>query len=178
MKAFKYILTVTIALFTFISAKGQHKYVPNFDFYIGTWIYESENEQFILMTKKYSFTFGPNNDKFYRILGAFKYVKNGTVVYDFLDELDGMTIKNRPRIIFANINDLPNNQEHQELRIQYSDPKTYQQNSSRLSRLSIFSKNPDKLKWHLVVEDWEPDPECPLEFTIPYDMILTKVEEE
>ncbi len=40
-----------------------------------------------------------------------------------------------------------------------------------------FSRNPDKLKWYLVVEDWEPDLNFPLELTIPSDMILTKVEE-
>ena len=176
MKKIKYIFLTVITLIICISARGQYKYVPNFDFYVGTWIYESSNEQFILKTKIYSYVF--NNERDYVVLGAYKYIKNGNVVYDFLDELDGMTMKNRPRIIFYNIYDLPNNQEHQELRIQYKDSKTYQRNSTKKSRLSIISKNPDKLKWHLVVEDWEPDPECLLEFTIPYDMILTKVGEE
>ena len=117
MKKFKYIFLTVITLIICISARGQYKYVPNFDFYVGTWIYESSNEQFILKTKIYSYVF--NNERDYVVLGAYKYIKNGNVVYDFLDELDGMTMKNRPRIIFYNLYDLPNNQEHQELRIQY-----------------------------------------------------------
>jgi len=175
MRTFKYLLVTVIALCLFVPAKGQYKYVPNFDFYIGTWEYKTVDEQFVLKTKKYSS--GPDNDRSYVVLGAYKYVKNGKIIYDFLDELEGMTMKNRPRIYFANIKDLPNNQEHAELRVRFRDPKTRQTNSVKQSRLSIYSKSPDKLKWHLVVEDWEPDLELPLEFTIPYDMILTKVAE-
>lgn len=175
MKKIKYLLTMVMLLTVLVSARGPYKYVPNYDFYIGTWKFESANEQFILETKKYAY--GPEDDKSYMILGAYKYIKDGELIYDFLGELDEMTIKNNPRIIFANIHDLPNNQEHSELCVLYSDPKTYQSNSVKKSRLSIYSKNPDRLKWHLVVEDWEPDLDCPLEFTIPYDMILTKVEE-
>lgn len=174
MRTFKYLLVTVIALFLFVPAKGQYKYVPNFDFYIGTWVYESANEQFVLKTKKYSY--GPDNNRDYIMLGSYKYIKDGKVIYDFLDELEGMTTKNKPRIIFFVRYDLPDNQEHSELLVQYGDPKTYQRNSVKQSRLSIYSKSPDKLKWHLVVEDWEPDLELPLEFTIPYDMILTKVE--
>ena len=175
MKKIKYLLTMAMLLTVLVSARGPYKYVPNYDFYIGTWRYESANEQFILKTKKYAY--GPEDNKSYLIMGAYKYIMDGKVIYDFLEELDEMTIKNNPRIFFARIYDLPNNQEHKELRVEYSDPKTYQSNSVKKSRLSIYSKNPDKLKWHLVVEDWEPDLDCPLEFTIPYDMILTKVEE-
>ena len=42
--------------------------------------------------------------------------------------------------------DLPNNQEHKELRVGFRDPKTYQSNSVRQSRLSIFFKKPRQTK--------------------------------
>ena len=178
MNKIKYLLTVVILLLSLVSAKGQYQHVPNYDFYIGTWRYESANEQFILKTKKYVFSLGPNKENTYLILGAFKYIKGGNVIYDTLKELDKMTMYNDyTSVNFINIADLPNNQEHQELRAIYIDPMTRQRTKARESRLSIYSKNPDKLKWHLVVEDWEPNLDCPLEFTIPYDMILTKVEE-
>ena len=56
-----------------------------------------------------------------------------------------MTI-NSSRIYFANMEDLLNNQEHKELRVGFRDPKTYQSNSVRQSRLSIYFKKPRQTK--------------------------------
>ena len=168
MRKIKYLLTVVILLLSLVSAKGQEECLPNYDFYIGTWIYKTANEEFILKIRDQKGTSG-----IYRnfAMGTYKYVKNGDVVYDFLS-----SVKREECMAFLRIERLPSDQEHKKLEIIYRDPKT-RQYSGRKSTLSIYSKNPDKLKWHLVFEDWEPDFDFPFEFTIPMDMILTKVEE-
>ena len=167
MKTLKYYLLAAVFMTISLCVKGQEECLPNYDFYIGTWIYKTANEEFILKIKDQKEATGVDR---YFAIGAYKYVKNGDVVYDFLS-----SVKREECMAFLRIERLPSDQEHKKLEIMYRDPKTGQ-DSGRKSTLSIYSKNPDKLKWHLVVEDWEPNLDCPLEFTIPYDMILTKVE--
>lgn len=168
MKILKFYLLAAVFMTISLCIKGQEECLPNYDFYIGTWIYKTANEEFILKIRDQKEASG--NARYFAI-GTYKYVKNGDVIYDFLS-----SVKREERVAFLRIERLPSDQEHKKLEIMYRDPKS-KQKSGRKSTLSIYSKNPDKLKWHLVFEDWEPDFDFPFEFTIPYDMILTKVEE-
>ena len=43
------------ALFTSALLSGQN--IPNYDFYVGTWVYETPSEQFIMKTKKTDYVF-------------------------------------------------------------------------------------------------------------------------
>ena len=173
---------IFIALFVFISvslcAQDYSTRGFDYDFYVGTWEYKTTTEHFILKTWKQTYSFP---DHSLTVLnGVFKYTKYGFTAYDYL-YLYGKAETYRS-ISFMIIPDLSQKWGQSILSVNYTDSKT-QYDTRALpyaSFLTIASKNPAKVSWHIVpcYDDMrirlKPGQ---IAFTIPTDMILTKVEE-
>ena len=195
------------------SATAQDENIPNFENFIGTWEYKTDKEHFILKTKTYDYTY--SNIDFHLVLGVYKYVKNGIVIYDFLDKLKECSSNDENVITFGPWDDLSYNVPQTKLHITYYERSVEDLYISKAwhSPLIYIPGNPAQLSWHLepdeyiveIVEDEETEaveetnkseekttkpvsilvnedmvhlderPRSDL-FTIPVDMILTKIE--
>lgn len=173
---------IFIAIFVFISvnlcAQDYSADTFNYDFYVGTWEYKTTTEHFILKTwKKTHYSPG---DTFIVLKGVFKYAKYGFTVYDYL-YLYGKA-ETYYTISFMIIPDLSQKWGQSILSVDYTDSKTLFGTRAfpHASFLTIASKNPAKVSWHIVpCYDNEQRRLKPgqIAFTIPADMILTKIEE-
>ncbi len=190
------------------TANAQFKHtIHNYDNFIGTWEYKTDNEHFILKTKVGSYIDPIDNTEHSILLASYKYVKDNITIYDFLNKWDTLSIKTFPKITFAAWNDLPASTPQSQLRIRYTDQTTQCMSKAWSSPLTLISTNPMQLSWHIEPDEWiieiveedddnstgtsrnfaeltdiklndellKDDFEKP--FTIPTDMILTKVEE-
>lgn len=145
------------------------QYIPNYDFYVGTWKYETANEIFIMKTKKYDYDF--MGDHYYILVGTFKYVKNGVTLFDDLNSIQSKTKGALIRLSTFIV--LPNNQTPNFLNLSFIDPLTGTGNGN--SKLSIISTFPAKIQWSLK----EPEGIVDMDYegyAIPMEMVLTKVE--
>lgn len=144
------------------------QYIPNYDFYVGTWKYETTHEIFIMKTKKYDYTFMGLH--IYKLVGTYKYVKNGVTLFDDLSSIQTKT--EEAFISLSNYIVLPNNQTPNFLNMSFFDPITGTGYGD--SKITIISTSPAKIKWLLK------DPEGTLEtdykgYSLPLEMVLTKV---
>ena len=164
--------------------------IPNFSLFNGTWKYESDNEEFILKLKDFQYEF--INHTFYHIVGVFKYVKNGKEIYNYLDffeKIEEMPLRGVVKMF--RMVDLPSTEQHKKVRIMFRDPKTINGTKSWLSTMEIIPGDTMKAKWHIEPDMWErdltyeddkgnvytiTDPTLLDGFTIPTDMIFTKIE--
>lgn len=168
-------------------------YVKLHDFsnYIGTWKYETEHEVFIIKIKEVGYIYQFRNPTpVHYLVGAYKYVKEGVVVYDYLDNLEKYipenphNYKTRCMTFHAKSGDI------KELRVSYKDNKTIN-TPTYDSYLRAHTFNPDQLIFHIEPDMWErdtgafdengnwhtiTDPEKLNGFTIPTDMILNRIE--
>lgn len=145
------------------------QYIPNYDFYVGTWKYETTNEIFIMKTKKYDYDF--MGDHYYILVGTFKYVKNGVTLFDNLNSIQTKT--ENAQIWISNSLVCPNNQTPNILNLHFSDPITGTGNGD--SKITIISTSPAKIQWSLK----EPEGIVDMDYegyAIPMEMVLTKVE--
>ena len=179
MRTIKIIFTA-IFIFTSIKLCAQDYSVRGFDynFYVGTWEYKTTTEYFILKTWKQTYSL---SDHSLTVLnGVFKYTKYGFTVYDYL-YLYGKA-ETYYTISFMIIPDLSQKWGQSILSVDYTDAKTLFDTRAfpHASFLTIASKNPAKVSWHIVpCYDNEQRRLKPgqIAFTIPADMILTKIEE-
>lgn len=170
MKTIKLILMV--ALYLGISHKVQGQNIPNYDFYIGTWVYETANEKFTMKTKRFDYLF--LGKMYYVVLGTFRYEKNGEIIYDNLNSLTTTIMDDgNPKVVLANESDLPSTQTHQSLRFRLIDPITGY--ASGRSQVQIVSTNPAKISWTLNFDEGVYDEDETIGFSIPMNMVLTKV---
>ncbi|MEN6568562.1 MAG: DUF6705 family protein [Rikenellaceae bacterium] len=170
MKTVKFILI--LVLYFGISHKVQGQNIPNYDFYIGTWIYETANEKFTLKTKSYNYYFLGKTH--YVVLGTFRYEKNGSVIFDNLNSLVTTIMDDgNPKVVLVNEADLPSNQTHQSLRFRLTDPIT--RYLSGYSQVHIISTNPARISWTLNFDEGVYSENEIIGFSIPMNMILTKV---
>lgn len=145
------------------------QYIPNYDFYVGTWKYETTNEIFIMKTKKYDYDF--MGDHYYILVGTFKYVKNGVTLYDDLNSIQSKT--KEAQIILSNQKIYPISQTPNTLNLYFSDPISGTCNGH--SKITIISTTPAKIQWSLK----EPEGTVDMDYegyAIPMEMVLTKVE--
>ncbi len=167
-------LIIIMVLYLAVSQKVEGQNIPNYDFYIGTWVYESGNEKFTMKTKSFSYSF--KNEMNYVLLGTFRYEKNGTVVFDNLNKLTNAYMDDgNYKVVLANEVDLPSNQTHSTLRFRLVDPITGFQTGR--SQVQIISTSPPKISWTMKEDEgtYDMDEGFPV-FVIPMNMVLTKVE--
>ncbi|MEZ7885272.1 MAG: hypothetical protein QMB39_08430 [Bacteroidales bacterium] len=144
------------------------QYIPNYDFYVGTWKYETTNEIFIMKTKKYDYTFMGRH--FYILVGTFRYTKNGVTLFDDLNTIQTKT--EEALICFSNFVVHSNNQTPNFLKLSFFDPLTGTGNGD--SKITIISTSPAKIQWSLK----EPEGIVDMDYqgyAIPIEMVLTKV---
>ena len=163
---------------------------PDFSLFEGIWKYQTESEEFVLKLKSCQYEFKGKN-KFF-VLGVFKYVKNGKEVYNYLNLSEKISSAAHKGVVrMFRIADLPSTEQHFKVRIMFNDPKTINKTKSWMSTMEIIPGNPIKAVWHIEPDMWErdlsyednegntyviSDPQLLDGFTIPTDMILTKVE--
>ncbi len=170
MKTVKFILI--LALYLGISYKVQGQNIPNYDFYIGTWLYETSNEKFTMKTKKFDYYF--LGKMYYVVLGTFRYEKNGSVIFDNLNNLPNASMENdNITIVFQNESDLSSTQTHQSLSFRLDDPITGY--ASGRSKVQIVSTDPAKISWTLNFDEGVYYEDDIIGFSIPMNMVLTRV---
>lgn len=144
--------------------------IPNYDFYVGTWVYETSREQFTMKTKIINYVSW--GEVKYALVATYKYVKNGVIIYDDLNTVS-TTSRETASIGIYKIDNLPSNQMHTRLRLSFDDPITG--DSSGYSQITLVSTNPPKILWSLKEPEGTLNPDYE-GFTVPMEMILTKVE--
>ena len=178
-----------IYIFTFLllSTSGMygqnitHGYGANLDFYVGTWRYTntSTKEEFTIKLRKSVYT--AYNTRKDCVVGAYTYKKNGVVILDNMDKFTNNRSPGNSVPIYAsnakaNISDSNPNELYLSVRdyglVSDGVPKY------GIGNITINSTgNPKKIRWVLedpegvyIKGDWLPG------FTIPTDIILTKIE--
>lgn len=194
MKNFKSIIILLVLSWLFYPGYAQtytpnYSEIPNFSQFEGKWVYQTENEHFTLRLKKCQYDFLGTN---YIIIGVFRYIKDGKLIYDYLNYFDEIT-HNSPicHIRMSRMEDLPYTEGHSKVRISFRDPKTVNKTAPWQSVMRIISNNPVQAQWHIEPDMWERDifyedengniyeindPILLNGFTIPTDIVLTKVE--
>lgn len=157
------------ALFTSALLSGQN--IPNYDFYVGTWVYETPSEQFIMKTKKTDYVF--YGKTVYILIATYRYVKNGVTIYDDLNTLS-TTNKQMVNIWLYSVGDLPSNQVPTRLILQMNDHIKRKQVDGLF--IELVSVSPPKIKWKLKEVEWSQEGDELPGFSVPEEMILTKVE--
>lgn len=198
-------LTLIILICGRLNCNAQH--IDNYENFLGTWEYKTENEHFILKTKIREFTKDGKNGNM--LLGVFKYVKDGVTIYDRLGSFDTLSFYVYPIIAFSAWENWGSPEPQTKLYTMYNDCETDCSAESWKSPLIFIPGNPAQLSWHLELDEWielifEDDegdeqeqttssntpvngipvdgtelgdrPEDEKPFTIPADMILTKIE--
>jgi len=160
-------------------------YTANIDFYVGTWRYENPQtgEEFILRLRKTSriIPLGTNATEY--VVGAYTYKKHGQIVTDCMNKFDqNLPVLDMP-VCATNSSTDPSSIDPNKLRMYVSDFGKFAPNGdvkwTGSNELSIVSSTtPNQIHWILrndrgpVLEDEMP----PFEFSIPTDMILTRVQ--
>ncbi len=179
MRFLKYI-SITIGLL-FLYSPSYSQIITDldttkFDPFKGTWVYATENEQFIIKTKLVPMYIKGKLYK-YALLATFKYTKGINIIYDNTDKFNSLENLNHTPLCFFSLESKITYQQPR-LYISYYDFKNGNTTEEWKSPLIIISTNPLKLSWHIEEDKWETnyDPDNNTGFSIPTDMILTKIE--
>lgn len=188
----KNIIIILVAVLSSNNLVAQD-YVKLYDFsnYIGTWKYETEHEVFIMKIKEVGYIAKrktPTPEHY--LIGAYKYIKEGVVIYDYLDNLDKYIPNDAYNYKTGCMSFYVKPENTQDLWVYHKDRKTINYTSYD-SYLRTHTFNPDQLIFHIEPDMWErdteafdengnwftiTDPERLNGFTIPTDMILTRIE--
>lgn len=169
-------ILITLLSVLFFTLADAQNYSANLDFYVGTWVYSdpSIGEEFTVKLRK---TY--RNDKYginHCLVGAYTYKKDGQIVSDcmvkFNDQVDAlyMPIYASNSVLHQGVNP---NRLYMYLRDFVMRKKTF---SNEIEIIS--STNPKQIHWILRNDEGEYETKDlpPDEFSIPTDVILTKVE--
>lgn len=174
----KYInrITLLIAVMAVCSLADTQNYSANLDFYVGTWVYSdpSIGEEFTVKLRK-TYHYNEHGIK-YCLVGAYTYKKDGQIVSDcmvkFNDQVDAlyMPIYASNSVLHQGVNP---NRLYMYLRDFVMRKKTF---SNEIEIIS--STDPKQIHWILRNDEEEGEAKDlpPYEFSIPTDVVLTKVE--
>ena len=165
----------------------------NFENFVGVWKYETEQELFVLEIKEISYvsTIWKTPKQMHILVGAIKFIKDGTLVYDYLDQIEEYNENNNCIAFYLSeeCKQLGSSIPQTELHVYFNDKKTINR-AHYSSYLRVISSNPNKLRLYLEPDMWErdvwwydeagepheiTDPELLNGFSIPTDMILEKI---
>ena len=183
----KIIYIFTLLLLSVSSMHGQsieQWYSTNLDFYVGTWRYTNTptNEEFTIKLRKSVYT--AYNIREDCVVGAYTYKRNGVVVLDNMNEYTKDRSMGVHVPIFAsNASETASLSNPNRLRSEVEDygilwPDSKLPKSGQGIITIVSTVNPKKIRWEL--KDGE-GPRIvghhpPMGFSIPTDIILTKVE--
>jgi len=179
----KTLITIILASVCSLSLYAQH--TANLDFFVGTWRYENPQtgEEFILKLRKTSHLLTPS-DAFATeyVVGAYTYKKSGQTIIDCMDKFDqNLHIHTMPiRATNSVINQSWVNPNR--LRMSVFDygkfaPNGDAKRTGSNELLIVSSITPNQIRW-ILKNDRGPvleEEAAPLEFSIPTDIILTRV---
>lgn len=187
----RFLIIISVMLFCIKSINAQENFkLHNFENFVGTWKYETEQELFIIEITEHNYIW-LGKYKNHILTGFVKYIKNGVTVYDNLDDAANY-IKGSEFIRFYLSLDnekLGSSLPQTDLHVGFKDKKTINR-ADYSSYLKVQSLNPHRLKFHIepdmferddytIDKDGNPqkitDPELLNGFSIPEDMILEKV---
>ncbi len=191
MKVIPVILFALMGLFSNV-LKAQDIQMPDFSNFIGTWEYKTDSEWFILKTKSHMYI--TSDGKAHpEVVGVYKYVKDGVVIYDYLDRINEcgrncsfnyitFVLQGEPRYDI----------QYSLLGILFKDPKTINRSDVAKMRSSVCVLPSDYNKLHFYMFPmpsgepvWESengnesgilDDEFLVGFSIPSSMVLTRIE--
>ena len=181
----KTLTTIVLAVFFAINLQAQH--TANIDFFVGTWRYENPQtgEEFILKLRKISHLLMPS-DPFPTeyVVGAYTFKRNGQIVTDCMDKFDSDVHPVRA----TNSTLRPSTVNPNRLRMSVSDYGKRAPNGSVKTTgdnnelLIVSATEPHQIRWILredrgvrAIFEGEEDGIHPLGFSIPTDIILTRV---
>lgn len=149
------------------------------DLYVGTWKYENAEteEVFIIKLKKFENYTTLTNTNFGTVLiGEYFYSKMGTVIYDNLDYISGITANHQA--INTSILCFDINQNYANLYLSVID-EVFGKAASGELRYSLTRKNTHTLKWEIAESegDFDIGPDYQEGLSIPSDITLVKVSE-
>ena len=175
----KYInrIILLIAVMAVCSLADAQNYSANLDFYVGTWVYSdpSIGEEFTVKLRK---TY--RNDKYginHCLVGAYTYKKDGQIVSDcmvkFNDQVDALYMP-----IYATNSVLRQSLVNPNRLYMYLEDFVMRKTTFSNEIEIISSTNPKQIHWILRNDEGEYETKDlpPDEFSIPTDVILTKVE--
>jgi hypothetical protein len=175
MKNINKILIILLSVLFFTLADAQN-YSANLDFYVGTWVYSdpSIGEEFTVKLRK-TYLYDKHGIE-YCLVGAYTYKKDGQIVSDcmvkFNDQVDAlyMPIYATNSVLHQGVNP---NRLYMYLEDFVMRKKTF---SNEIEIIS--STDPKKIHWILRNDEGEYETHelPPDEFSIPTDVVLTKVE--
>ena len=186
---------IIAASFFFVNLQAQHS--ANLDFFVGTWKYENPQtgEEFILKLRKTSILLTHFTVETDLVVGAYTYKKNGQIVTDCMDKFDSDIHVFMMPIDATNASINPAWVDPNRLRMVVRDygkraPNGDVKTSRNENELSVVSaSHPNQIRWilredrgqrfYIFLEEGEEEPLCPippLGFSIPTDMVLTRVQ--
>ena len=176
MKNINKILITLLSVLFFYLADAQN-YSANLDFYVGTWVYSdpSIGEEFTVKLRK---TY--RNDKYginHCLVGAYTYKKDGQILSDcmakFNDQVDALYMP-----IYATNSVLRQSLVNPNRLYMYLEDFVMRKTTFSNEIEIISSTNPKQIHWILRNDEGEYETKDlpPDEFSIPTDVILTKVE--
>ncbi len=177
-------MIIILSLILVSSGIQSQVYTTNLDFFVGTWIYTNEvtNEEFTLKLRKsvYINPLDKYQDEVACLVGAYIYKINGAVVTDTMDEFDSDKYALKMPVIATNFVRNISKLDSQKLWLTFNDRK-YNKNTLS-SSLEIASNSPAKIRWTLTEDEGEEvyspgETIKPNGFSVPVNMILTKVSE-
>ncbi len=159
-------------------------YTANLDFFVGTWIYTNEvtNEEFTLKLRKsvYINPLDKYQDEEACLVGVYTYKVNGIIVTNTMDEFGSDIHALKMPVIATNFVRDISKLNSQKLWLMFNDRKYNKYTLS--SSLEIVSVSPAKIHWVLTEDEGEEvyspgETIKPSGFSVPVNMILTKVSE-
>jgi len=178
---FAFLLLVTSNAF---GQNIERRYGANLDFYVGTWKYTNiaTNEEFTIKLRKSIYT--GFNISYDCVVGTYTYKKNGSVILDNMNEFMIDRSVGLPAPIYAsNARETISEPNPNKLRTFVDDygilwPNSTLPKDGEGTITIVSTVNPKKIRWEL--KDGE-GPRIvghhpPMGFSIPTDIILTKVE--
>jgi len=188
----KTLTTIILAVFFTVNLQAQH--TANLDFFVGTWRYENPQtgEEFILKLRKTSHLLRPL-DPFPTeyVVGAYTFKRNGQIVTDCMEKFDSDMHIFRMPVRATNSSRNPDWVDPNSLWMTVRDygiraPNGSVKTSGDDTELLIVSATePHQIRWILreqrgpifIFEEGEEDGIHPRGFSIPTDIILTRVQD-
>ena len=177
-------MIIMLSLILVSSGIQSQGYTANLDFFAGTWQYinKATNEEFTLKLRKsvYINPLDKYQDEEACLVGVYTYKVNGIIVTNTMDEFGSDIHALKMPVIATNFVRNISKLDSQKLWLTFNDRK-YNKNTLS-SSLEIASNSPAKIRWTLTEDEGEEvyspgETIKPNGFSVPVNMILTKVSE-
>ena len=175
----KRIIYITLAILILPIANINAQQNINYDFYIGTWRYTntSTNEELTIKLRESTVTLPPiyGGHTITCLAGIYIYKKNGQIIHDTSDQFSNIPADEMPICVLKNTE----NPGRSTLSVRdYGKMKDGWPKSGSGLLILVSSTNPKKIRWMVETPEgtYTEETAPPIGFSIPTDVIFTKVE--